>query len=333
MRELNIDQEFKTLIPPLADDEFQLLVESLKAEGCRDSIIVWNDTIIDGHNRYQICMDNKIPFSVMEHDFESRDQAIEWIIKNQFGRRNLPNVTRVRLALKLEDVIREMAKRNQEGFKGNQYKTGVSQQVGKDQTPIHTNEELGKIAGVSHETIRRYKKIQEDAEPEIKEKVDKGEMSIREGFSTTKRTSSPTVKVAIDTDVEGEKICSVCGKVKPLSDYYTSRFSECKACNSVRKRAGMSVSEAKELNKIVSDEVLEGFYQEMKSPPPKPVGSELSRNNNPIITELDETLKQFNAKLNKFTFMSVKSAPPETLENINSIIKDLEKIKSNLKEQ
>jgi len=60
---------------------------------------------------------------------------------------------------KLEDVIRERAKRNQEGFKGNQYKSGTSQQVSKDQTPIHTNEELGKIAGVSDETIRKYKKI------------------------------------------------------------------------------------------------------------------------------------------------------------------------------
>lgn len=38
---------------------------------------------------------------------------IEWIIKNQFGRRNLPAYERAKLALRLEPIIREKAKERQ----------------------------------------------------------------------------------------------------------------------------------------------------------------------------------------------------------------------------
>ena len=57
-RQLNIDPEFKNLIRPLRREEYRQLELNLVVEGCREDIIAWNDTIIDGHNRYEIC--NKI---------------------------------------------------------------------------------------------------------------------------------------------------------------------------------------------------------------------------------------------------------------------------------
>ena len=52
---LEIDQEFKTLISPLRKDEYLKLEVNLTIDGCRDPIIAWNKTIVDGHNRYEIC--------------------------------------------------------------------------------------------------------------------------------------------------------------------------------------------------------------------------------------------------------------------------------------
>ncbi len=53
--QLKIDSEFQSLIPPLTPEELAGLEDSLKSEGCRDALVVWNDTIVDGHNRYEIC--------------------------------------------------------------------------------------------------------------------------------------------------------------------------------------------------------------------------------------------------------------------------------------
>src|SRR5665811_858482 len=86
---LNIDPEFKAIIRPLSESEHTKLEKSLLKEGCRDSIIVWNDTIVDGHNRYEICTKNNKPFKTFEIKFSDKEEAIQWIIENQLARRNL----------------------------------------------------------------------------------------------------------------------------------------------------------------------------------------------------------------------------------------------------
>ena len=92
--ELKIDRDFKELIRPLFSEEYKQLEENLIADGCREPIIVWNGTIIDGHNRYEICTKRKIPFEIMEKQFASKEDAIIWICNNQLGRRNISEETR-----------------------------------------------------------------------------------------------------------------------------------------------------------------------------------------------------------------------------------------------
>ena len=67
-----VDDEFKKLIPPLTAEERKGLEESILKEGCRDSLILWNNTLIDGHNRYEICTKHNIPFKTIQKDFKSR---------------------------------------------------------------------------------------------------------------------------------------------------------------------------------------------------------------------------------------------------------------------
>lgn len=77
-------------------------------------------------------------------DSISDDTDIEWIILNQFGRRNLLPFQRSELALRLKPIIRAKAKENQtSGI--NQYSLPQ-----KSATPsIETRNELAKMAGVS----------------------------------------------------------------------------------------------------------------------------------------------------------------------------------------
>jgi hypothetical protein len=52
LQELKINPRFQAAIPPLTAEEYDNLRESIFSEGCRDSLIVWNGVIVDGHNRF-----------------------------------------------------------------------------------------------------------------------------------------------------------------------------------------------------------------------------------------------------------------------------------------
>lgn len=185
---MQIDEEFKNLIPKLSAEEFKQLEENIIKEGCREAIIVWNDTIIDGHNRYEICKKNNIEFKTTNKEFPDREETKKWIIENQFGRRNLSIYDKSVLALKLENVVKKKAKANQV-MAGNNFGKGcqISDNAVENKiTPIDTKKEIAKIAGTSHDTIARVKKIEEKAPEEVKEKVKNGEMSINQAYGYAK---------------------------------------------------------------------------------------------------------------------------------------------------
>ena len=90
-RVLKIDPEFQNKIPPLTADEFKQLEENIMDAGeVYEPITVWNNTIIDGHNRYKIVlMHPGIRWRVREANFADKWEAFGWMYKNQLGRRNL----------------------------------------------------------------------------------------------------------------------------------------------------------------------------------------------------------------------------------------------------
>jgi hypothetical protein len=125
---LQIDPEFESKIPPLTDDEYKQLEENIISEGViLMPLIVWNNTIVDGHNRYKIVQAHPhIIFDVIEKDFDNRYEALAWICKNQLGRRNLTPIQKKMLV-----GDRYNAEKHLDFDCGNQYtlpaKVGVDQ--------------------------------------------------------------------------------------------------------------------------------------------------------------------------------------------------------------
>jgi hypothetical protein len=91
MPEITIDPEFKDLGAPLTAEESAQLELNLKAEGCRDPLVVWSkgNVLLDGHNRYEICERLNLVYEKAFLDLADRDAAMDWIDANQLGRRNL----------------------------------------------------------------------------------------------------------------------------------------------------------------------------------------------------------------------------------------------------
>jgi hypothetical protein len=52
-------------------------------------LVLWNNILIDGHNRYNIVKKHNLPFNTISLEFNSRDEAISWMITIQIFRRNL----------------------------------------------------------------------------------------------------------------------------------------------------------------------------------------------------------------------------------------------------
>lgn len=96
MRQLTIDPEFRDKIPPLSQDEFSKLEENIVADGeVREPLVLWHNTIIDGHHRWAIIQKHpEIPYKVKQMDFPDKWAAIVWMCRNQLGRRNITDEVR-----------------------------------------------------------------------------------------------------------------------------------------------------------------------------------------------------------------------------------------------
>ena len=184
-----IDPEFKALIPPLSQDEYNQLEQNiLLYKKCRDAIIIWDGTIVDGHNRFGICAKHGISFEIKEMAFESREDAKLWILDNQLGRRNLTDAMRIELALCKTELLRKKAKENQIAAGGDKTRPGALS--AKMPKPINVDKIVSDESGVGDGTVKRYAHIKKHADPDLLQKVQSGEVKI----GTAHRLLDPQVK-------------------------------------------------------------------------------------------------------------------------------------------
>jgi hypothetical protein len=141
--------------------------------------VVWSErdklTLLDGHNRHEICERVGIEYQLTEMEFHSRQEALDWICRNQLGRRNLSPVD-----------ASELRGRMYNGRKKTKAQAGAKGGASKDQNDTcleSTAEVVAKETGVSAPTIKRDGKYAEAVAtvaatvPEIREKVRSGEVS------------------------------------------------------------------------------------------------------------------------------------------------------------
>ena len=177
-----VNEELRDLFPALDSTEYQLLEESILKEGCTDPIIVWNGAIVDGYNRYTICQEHGILFETREIAFANLDDAKRWMLTRQMGRRNLTSYHKGELALKYASLFSADARQRQrEGGR-----TKLPQNSDKSAHERETSRKLAKVAGVSHDTMARIKKLSEEADEPTKKKLREGSLSINKAYTGLK---------------------------------------------------------------------------------------------------------------------------------------------------
>jgi N6-adenosine-specific RNA methylase IME4 len=187
---IKIKEEFKKLIPALTKEEYKQLENNCIAEGIREKILIWNGFIIDGHNRYEISLKWDLEIQTETKHFQNEEAVKEWMILNQFGRRNLSNYQRSVLALELEEVFSKKAKEN---LGRNQHSSLPT----LAKTKVDTRKELSKVANVSHGTLDKVKKIQAQASEEVKAKLSTGEVSINAAYQDIKKEEKKEERIKV----------------------------------------------------------------------------------------------------------------------------------------
>ena len=185
---LTIAPEFKGKIPPLREEELKQLEENILADGVIiNPLIVWDDMIVDGHNRYRILQKHpEIQFTTYEKEFPDRYAAIAWICKNQLGRRNLtPQQFKYLVGQRYE------AEKQSKGieFQGNQYTSQDRSGLGQndpDQKSHGTRSRIAKETQTSDSYVRRAAHFAkgvdaaDETEPGIKQEILSGSIKSTE---------------------------------------------------------------------------------------------------------------------------------------------------------
>jgi hypothetical protein len=193
-----IDEELRLLIPPLSKEEYGQLEENIVKWGCLDPLKVWavpdSDEVIllDGHNRFAICCDHNVRYVTESVPLIDRAAAIDWMITNQLGRRNL-SAEQVLYLRGMQYQQERQVVTNPDG--SNQYKEVVDQ---NDPQPHEsTAVRLAKQHGVSEGTIKRDAKytqavdaIASATSPQIRQQILSGE------FKLTQTTTLKLAKLA-----------------------------------------------------------------------------------------------------------------------------------------
>ena len=193
-----VNEELKAYIDPLTPDELDALERSIVAEGCRDALVLWNDLLIDGHNRYAICQKHGLPFNTMQAtQFKNMDDVHLWMIDQHLGRRSVSDFQRGVLALRKREII--ATRRSAAAAAVMAAKADAPQAEGEapwegETDPVvaaalasvakvpdealDTREALARVARLSSSQVKLIETIQQKAAPEVVAAVRSGDISL-----------------------------------------------------------------------------------------------------------------------------------------------------------
>ena len=201
-----LNKEYAALVPPQTKEEYKAMKQSIKEIGLLNPLLRnQNGVLLDGYHRFKACKELGISPAYKIINTKNKHEENLFVIDSNLKRRQLNNFRKAQLALKAKPIFEEIAKRNMSlGGKGSKCLEPLSE--------YGVNEQIGKLAGVSHETIRKVEHIQEslsqyEEEEIIKQKLESGESSIESAYRlvsprSTKLTIKPNPNL---TDEEKEE--------------------------------------------------------------------------------------------------------------------------------
>jgi hypothetical protein len=174
------------IFPLMEGDEFDALVEDIKANGLREPIWLYEDKILDGRNRYRALVKAKSYYGLKEENFRTYtgSDPLGLVVSANLHRRHLNESQRALVAARI--VTTKLG--------DNQHKNGSI-----------SIDNAAKMLSVSEATVKTAKKVAESAAPEIKEKVLKGELRLGMAKEVIKKSKEEQVAELERIKTEAQK--------------------------------------------------------------------------------------------------------------------------------
>jgi len=207
---ITVNESLKAYIDPLTSEEYEALERSLLTEGCRDALVLWDDLLVDGHNRYAICQKHNLPFQTVQSTlFKTIDDVHLWMIDQHLGRRSVSDFQRGVLALRKRQIV---AKRGAQTQSSDTQDTETPDANQSADTPpweestssrsplvsptLTSRDDLAKAARLSNGQMLLIEKIQKQAAPEVVAAVKSGAISINAAAAVSSLSTQDQVAAA-----------------------------------------------------------------------------------------------------------------------------------------
>jgi N6-adenosine-specific RNA methylase IME4/ParB-like chromosome segregation protein Spo0J len=143
------------IFPLMEGEEFDALVTDIKANGVREPIVVHEDMILDGRNRYRAC---EIAGVDPAYTVYTGDDPIAYVVSLNLRRRHLDESQRAMVAAKLATLRR-----------------GDNQHA---QICAPSQEKAAELLNVSRRTVQHAREVQDHGTPELVQAVERGAVSV-----------------------------------------------------------------------------------------------------------------------------------------------------------
>ena len=164
-KDVTINPEYEEMVPPLTEEEYDRLKNSIKEVGLYERIKINQDNVIlDGHHRFKACLETGVMPKFEPKHFASKLDEEIYVIEANVIRRQLTTYQKTVLGTKLEPLISKKAEENM--LRG---KT-----LAKNLAKVRTDEVVAKKIGMNRETYRQGKTI-------LKEGTEENKTAFKEG--------------------------------------------------------------------------------------------------------------------------------------------------------
>lgn len=178
---VSIAPDFEHLLPPLSAEELHQLEANCKADPKHERmppVVVWKNhknTIVDGHNQHRIRDRARLKIKYVGVEFETRDEAKQYALDVQFGRRNLGVSQR---AIAYAQLPRK-----------------VEGKPSANSANLQSIEELAEKAGVSERTMSDAAKVVDNAPAAVVKAVAEGKANVSDAASVADRPKAEQAKL------------------------------------------------------------------------------------------------------------------------------------------
>lgn len=155
--------ELANIFPLIEGEEFEKLVDDIKANGLLNPIVLYEGQILDGRNRFNACLEAGIQPLFIEYD---GDSPLNHVVSLNLTRRHLSESQRALIGAKLANM-----------------KVGDNQYGWENSTTPTTNQEASEKLNVSNFIIKQAKKVLRESPQEDIEAIEKGEMTVNKAVN------------------------------------------------------------------------------------------------------------------------------------------------------